>query len=222
LFNRSAPVPNLENLKKQAKLILRWHRDGYYPVAAQIRSGLPRFGGMSDKAILSAGFKLSDAQELIARQQGFESWRALKAGLRSMPEPITFPDTAVTIDATAAQLFVADIKASCDYFTRKLGFSIVFVYGEPPYYAQLKRDRGLLNLRCIDTPIIDPQLRDREIYLSSDMAIATHAGLKQLFLEFQAAGVDFFQTLRKEPWGASTFIVRDLDGNLLLFAGPSA
>jgi len=34
-----APVPDLENLKKQAMLILRWHRDRYYPVAAQIRSG---------------------------------------------------------------------------------------------------------------------------------------------------------------------------------------
>jgi len=42
--------------------------------------------------------------------------------------------------------------------------------------------------------------------------------VKQLFLEFQAAGVPFHQTLRKEPWGATTFIVRDPDGNLLLFA----
>jgi hypothetical protein len=27
--------------------------------------------------------------------------------------------------------------------------------------------------------------------------------------------------LRKEPWGAETFIVKDPDGNLLLFAGPA-
>jgi uncharacterized glyoxalase superfamily protein PhnB len=54
------------------------------------------------------------------------------------------------------------------------------------------------------------------------MGVDTHEELKQLYLEFQAAGVTFFQTLRKEPWGASTFIVRDLDGNLLLFAGPGA
>jgi len=40
--NRSAPIPNLENLSKEAKLVLRWHRDRYYPVAAQIRSCLPR------------------------------------------------------------------------------------------------------------------------------------------------------------------------------------
>jgi uncharacterized glyoxalase superfamily protein PhnB len=45
--------------------------------------------------------------------------------------------------------------------------------------------------------------------------------IKALFLEFQSAGVTFFQTLRQEPWGARNFIVRDPDGNLLLFAGPA-
>ena len=38
-----APMPNLENLRKQAKLYLRWHRDGYHPVAAAIRAMLPRY-----------------------------------------------------------------------------------------------------------------------------------------------------------------------------------
>src|SRR5438874_10088237 len=33
----AAPMPNLENLKKQAKLVLRWHRDRYYPVIAPVR-----------------------------------------------------------------------------------------------------------------------------------------------------------------------------------------
>ena len=46
-------MSNLENLKKQAKLILRWHRDRYYPVAAQIRSGLSRYSQMTDPEILA-------------------------------------------------------------------------------------------------------------------------------------------------------------------------
>jgi catechol 2,3-dioxygenase-like lactoylglutathione lyase family enzyme len=137
-----------------------------------------------------------------------------------MPETHSRARSKAVISATAAELFVTDIKASCDFFTQRLGFSIVFVYGEPPFYAQVKRDRGLLNLKHMDAPVIDPKLRDRESLLSADMGVDTHEELKQLYLEFQAAGVTFFQTLRKEPWGASTFIVRDLDGNLLLFAGP--
>jgi catechol 2,3-dioxygenase-like lactoylglutathione lyase family enzyme len=126
------------------------------------------------------------------------------------------------IAATAAQLFVADIKTSCDFFTQKLGFSIVVVYGEPPFYAQVKRDHGVLNLRHMDRPVIDDALRDREGLLSSDMGVDTHDDIKRLFLEFQANGVTFYQTLRKQPWGASNFIVKDPDGNLLLFAGPAA
>jgi catechol 2,3-dioxygenase-like lactoylglutathione lyase family enzyme len=124
------------------------------------------------------------------------------------------------ISSTAAELFVADIKASCDFFIQKLGFSIVFVYGEPPFYAQVKRDRGLLNLKHMDVPVIDPALRDREELLSSDMGVDTRKEIEQWFGEFQAAGAPFFQTIRTEPWGALTFIVKDLDGNLLLFAGP--
>ncbi len=219
--NRNAPMPNLENLKKQAKLVLRWHRDRYYPVAAQIRAILPRYRHLSDPEILAARFRLSDAQELVAKQQGFESWQALKTGADSMSEQAEKAQSKPVIRTTAAQLFVSDIKVSCDFFTQKLGFSIVFVYGEPPFYAQVKRDRGLLNLKCVDYPVIDPQLRDRESLLSADMAVETHDEIKQLFLEFQTAGVGFFQMLRKEPWGASTFIVKDPDGNLLLFAGPA-
>jgi catechol 2,3-dioxygenase-like lactoylglutathione lyase family enzyme len=214
-------MPNLENLKKQAKLVLRWHRDRYYPVAAQIRATLPRFRHLSDTEILAASFKLTDAQELVARQAGFASWQALKSGIDAMPQQAERAQAKPAISATAAELFVSDIKASCDFFMQKLGFSIVFAYGEPPFYAQVKRDRGLLNLKHMDAPVIDPALRDRESLLSADMGLDTHEEIKQLFLEFQAAGVPFFQTLRKEPWGAKTFIVKDPDGNLLLFAGPA-
>jgi catechol 2,3-dioxygenase-like lactoylglutathione lyase family enzyme len=130
--------------------------------------------------------------------------------------------TKPSITATAAQLFVADIKTSCEFFTGKLGFSLVFVAGEPPFYAQVQRDRGLLNLKHMDEPVLDPTLRDAETLLSADLAVDTYEALEKLFQEFGASGVTFHQPLRKEPWGAATFIVKDPDGNLLLFAGPAA
>jgi uncharacterized glyoxalase superfamily protein PhnB len=43
---------------------------------------------------------------------------------------------------------------------------------------------------------------------------------KPLFLEFKEAGADFRLTLTRQPWGAQNFIVRDPDGNLLLFSSP--
>jgi hypothetical protein len=39
-------------------------------------------------------------------------------------------------------------------------------------------------------------------------------------LEFQSAGVSLHQALKREP-GAENFIVKDPDGNLLLFVGPA-
>ena len=214
-------MPNLENLRKQAKLVLRWHRDRYYPVAAQIRSGLPRFSHMTDPEILAQSFKLSDAQELVARQHGFENWQALKTGLPTMPDHADTTSIKPVITAAEPELFVADIKASCDFFIAKLGFAIVFTYGEPPFYGQVRRDGARLNLRCVDRPVIDPGLRDREELLSAALTVATAEEIKQLFLEFQAAGVTFFQTLKQQPWGARNFVVKDPDGNLLLFAGPA-
>jgi catechol 2,3-dioxygenase-like lactoylglutathione lyase family enzyme len=114
------------------------------------------------------------------------------------------------------QLVVSDIAASCEFYTNKLGFAVAFTYGDPPFYAQVFRDGARLNLRHVDTPGFDPALRDREQLLSASIVLDD---AKPLFLEYQAAGVAFAQPLRSEPWGARTFVVRDPDGNLILFAG---
>jgi uncharacterized glyoxalase superfamily protein PhnB len=216
-----AYMPNLENLKKQAKLILRWHRERHYPVAAQIRALIPRFSNMPDSDILAANFKLSDAQEMIARQHGFASWQALKAGLSATSRRVKLPPSKATIVCAEPQLLVTDIKRSCEFFQQKLGFSLVFSYGEPSYYAQVGRDAARLNLRCVEGPVIESRVRDREELLSVSMTVATADEIKLLFLEFQSAGVTFQQTLKKQPWGAKNFIVKDPDGNLLVFAGPA-
>ena len=138
-----------------------------------------------------------------------------------MTETAQRTSTRPVLAAAEPQLFVSDIKTSCDFFTGKLGFAVVFIYCEPPFYAQVQRDGAQLNLRHVDAPVIDPALRDRESLLSASLTVATPDAVKQLFLEFQAAGVGFNQPLKREPWGATDFIVQDPDGNLLLFAGPA-
>ena len=209
-------MPNLENLKKQAKLYLRWHRDRYYPVAAQIRAVLPRFGHLTDEAVLAHNFKLSDAQELIAKKAGFENWEALLKGVHTMNDIHAEALSKPTLLAAEPQLFVSDIGASCEFYTKRLGFTVAFTYGQPPFYGQVFRDGARLNLRYLDEPAIRPELQDREHLLSASISLDD---AKPLFLEFQAAGVVFHQGLKTEPWGARTFVVRDPDGNLILFAG---
>lgn len=125
------------------------------------------------------------------------------------------------LSSTEAQLFVADINASCDFYADKLGFTVAFVHGDPPDYGQVTRDHARLNLRAVDEPVFVGDIREREQLLSASLTVATADEIEQLFLSYQAAGVRFRQTLKREPWGASTFITIDPDGNLILFAGPA-
>jgi len=135
---------------------------------------------------------------------------------RSSPSPFR-----ATIVGAEPQLLVTDIQRSCEFFREKLGFTLVFSYGKPSFYAQVGRDAARLNLRCVERPVIESTVRDREELLSVSMTVATADEIKLLFLEFQSAGVAFHQTLKKQRWGARNFVVKDPDGNLLMFAGPA-
>ena len=125
------------------------------------------------------------------------------------------------LTSISAQLFVANIKSSCDFYTSKLGFAVAFVYGDPPFYGQVVRDCARLNLRLVSEPVFSGDIREREGLLSASITLAGASEIKQLFLDYQAAGVPFHQALKKEPWGARTFVVSDPDKNLILFAGPA-
>jgi len=128
--------------------------------------------------------------------------------------------TRPTLTSIAAHLYARDLEASIEFFSKKLGFATDFVYGDPPFYAQVRRDHALLALRSMEEPVFAGDIRERESLLSASITLATAAAIQQLFAEFQGAGVPFHQPLKTEPWGAQTFIVRDPDGNLILFAGP--
>jgi catechol 2,3-dioxygenase-like lactoylglutathione lyase family enzyme len=133
---------------------------------------------------------------------------------QTMPRPV--------LSGIEAQLFVANIKSSCDFYTNKLGFTIAFLYGDPPYYGQVFRDKARINLRQVCEPVFADDVRKREGLLSASITVASANEIKELFLSYQAAGVSFHQALKKERWGARTFIVLDPDENLILFAGPEA
>ncbi len=138
--------------------------------------------------------------------------RAMTRDAQTVARPI--------LNSSEAQLFVGDIQASCDFYTDKLRFTVAFVYGDPPFCAQVACDRVRLNLRAVDEPVFVGDIREREQLLSATITVASKDEIEQLFVSYQAAGVRFSQTLKTEPWGSRTFIVLDPDGNLILFAGP--
>jgi catechol 2,3-dioxygenase-like lactoylglutathione lyase family enzyme/ketosteroid isomerase-like protein len=211
-------MPHIDTLKKQAKQLVRWHKDRVYTVGERIRAGLPRAAGLTDAQVLAAPFTLADAQAIIAREQGFADWAALKAGHIDTP---TDPGPAgaraepqARLRLVEAMLFVSDVAASCRYFEEVLGFATVFTYGEPAFFGQVARDGVPLNLRHVDGPVFVGDIRAREDLLAAQIGVSN---LKSLYAEFKAAGADFHQPLKKHPWGGQDFVVRDPDGNLISF-----
>ena len=78
---------SLENFKKQAKLLVRWHRERNYSVGGRIRQ-LSRYENLTDAEALALPFPLNEAQEIIAQEQGYKSWAELKQGLKKTPKTI--------------------------------------------------------------------------------------------------------------------------------------
>ncbi|HXI84608.1 MAG TPA: ankyrin repeat domain-containing protein [Verrucomicrobiae bacterium] len=97
--------PTLEQLKKQAKDLHKLHASGDAEAIQRARESHPQFVDEPDEAIRDAEFPLSDAQLVIAREYGFESWPKLKAHVQSVAletdDPAELFKEAVTMDNTA-------------------------------------------------------------------------------------------------------------------------
>jgi catechol 2,3-dioxygenase-like lactoylglutathione lyase family enzyme len=115
------------------------------------------------------------------------------------------------------QLFVTDMGRALHFWTERLGFAAAFTAGEPPYYAQVVRDGIGINLRHVDALPDDKAFRRAEPdALAFSITVDDVAALET---EFATSGATFHQRLRKEDWGASTFILQEPDGALILFSG---
>ena len=71
--------PNLEQLKKQAKDLLRTYRLGYPPALLRFRQSLPRLADGPVDYVSLPSLSLRDAQTVVAREYGFANWGEMKA-----------------------------------------------------------------------------------------------------------------------------------------------
>jgi uncharacterized protein (TIGR03067 family) len=69
--------PNLDHLRHQAKALLSRLNAGDSAAAQAFIEHLPRAAAMKAAAVRAAGFRLADAQSVVARQSGFAGWPAL-------------------------------------------------------------------------------------------------------------------------------------------------
>lgn len=207
-------MSRLEIFKKQAKQLVRWHREGNYSIGGRIRR-LARYESLSDREALSITFSLHEAQEIIALEAGYPHWTALKAAVEHEPLPAaSAPATTSRLARAVPVIHVADVRASAAFFKETLGFAIDFLHGNPPFYGSVSRDGASLHLKFVHEPVLAPGARDRDGFIAAFVEVEN---VKALYAEYLAAGVTLSQKLQKEAWGGRDFIVRDLDGNGIAF-----
>src|SRR6516225_600101 len=76
--------PNLDQLKNQAKDLLKGHKAGDPEALRHIQANHSRLGASSVHEIRASRFTLSGAQLVVAREYGFSSWPRLKAHVESL------------------------------------------------------------------------------------------------------------------------------------------
>ena|ERR1700733_2922123 len=122
--------------------------------------------------------------------------------------------SGISLKSVVPILFVRDVSASAAFFREKLGFAIDFLYGTPPFYGAVSRDKACLHLRFVGQPNF-AELAAREVSLI--LATVEVSDVQGLLEEFKERGVEFAQTPTKQPWGGTDFHVRDPDGNVISF-----
>jgi uncharacterized glyoxalase superfamily protein PhnB len=203
----------LDTCRKQAKLLVRWHREGNYSVASRIRT-LQRHALLTDQQALAHPFTLAEAQEIIAREAGYHNWAELKGACSATrPEPHAAPP--LHISAAVPVLFVTDVARSAAFYSETLGFAVDFLHGHPPFYGSVSRDGARLHLKWIYEPVFGPGRVEAEGLIMAFLAVEN---VKALYAEFTDAGLAFRQKLTKQPWGGSDFHIGDPDGNVIAFA----
>lgn len=203
-------MDELENIRKRAKQLVRDHRAGLITLPERIRQGAPKYTGMTDREILDARFTLGDAQQLIAAELGFSSWEALVSA-PALPQVQPAPSTGSW--RAFAQVFVRRIPTAIAWYTDVLSFQLDYVYGAPPFHAQVSRDGVALNLRRTEHAPWPMPPAEQEL-----LAVRFEVDdVKALYLEVRDRGAQLHQRLRREPWGQRTFVVADPAGNLLSF-----
>src|SRR4029077_9241549 len=206
-------MPSLETYRKQAKQLVRWHRERNYSIGGKARL-LERYRHLTDVEVLDMALPLTLAQEIVAVEAGFRDWAALKAGAAADSPPPAVDVSEQALLAAIPILFVRDVATSAAFYQEKLGFQIDFLHGKPPFYGSISRNHARLHLRFVhETNFVELAKREGGLILTT---IET-TDVKALFQEYEARGVDFAQRLTRQASGGLAFCVRDPDGNVFSF-----
>ena len=206
-------MPTIDTYRKQAKLLVRWHRERNYSIGEKFRL-LERYRHLTDIEALDTPLPLTVAQEIVAVEAGFRNWAALRASTTDVKRSSRSVEGKPACLSAVPILFVRNVRAAAAFYADRLGFQVDFLHGRPPFYGSVSRDRSCLHLRFVHEPNF-AALASREGSLI--LATIEVQNVKGLFEEYERRGVEFPQRLVRQAWGGIDFHVRDVDGNVISF-----
>lgn len=103
---------------------------------------------------------------------------------------------------------VNDVKASAEYYRDKLGFSISFLWQEPPTYGVVNREDAVgVHFAETDHPVKPAEEAKLYIFVHDADAVYT---------EFQKAGVKIIEPINDTEYQMREFVIEDINGYKLV------
>ncbi|MFN7287500.1 MAG: VOC family protein [Burkholderiales bacterium] len=126
----------------------------------------------------------------------------------------------MTPTAIAAHLDVHDVGSSVDWFRHTLGFTLHSCTGEPPHYAEIRRDAVRIALHGLRGPVLADDSRAHQGVKAASIEVDRLDILRELYERARITGAFISRRIEARPWGVWAFVMRDLDGNLLMLSAP--
>jgi len=152
------PRPSLEQLRKQAKSLLKSQQAADSDALTRIRESHPRWRNLSAEQIAASPFALADAQVVIASEYGFASWAKLQSHVKTLEAASATAEAVASLRDAAGRGDLTRLKALLDahpaLIDERGGEGVrtplhQAVFGNSEAAAKLLLDRGANpNIRC--------------------------------------------------------------------------
>ncbi len=108
------PRPSLEQLRKQAKSLLKRQKAADSEALTRIRENHTRWRNLSSEQIATPPFALADAQLVIASEYGFASWSRLQSHVKTLEAASATAETVASLRDAAGKGDLARLNALLD------------------------------------------------------------------------------------------------------------
>lgn len=115
---------------------------------------------------------------------------------------------ATALNESATIFVVTNVPDSVAYFRDKLGFTVEFLYGEPPSYAGVSRGNVAIHLEAAANTHHRVGQTGLNVFLPD---------VDALYEELRGREARILKPPHDRPWGMRNCVVSDLDGNYVCF-----